>query len=124
MRLEMLMKIAEEEVVAALGLLPPEVQREAEAVPVLFGSSPTEVLSPEEGGDENLLGLFTGESFCDRGHTLDPMPAQIFLFLENLWEYADRDEEIFREEVMTTYLHELGHYLGWDEEDLAGRDLD
>jgi predicted Zn-dependent protease with MMP-like domain len=26
--------------------------------------------------------------------------------------------------VRVTYLHELGHFLGWDEEDLAARGLD
>jgi predicted Zn-dependent protease with MMP-like domain len=30
----------------------------------------------------------------------------------------------FQEEVRRTYLHELGHYLGLDEEALAERDLD
>jgi hypothetical protein len=37
---------------------------------------------------------------------------------------ADADEEIFREEVHTTYLHELGHYLGLDEDDLFDRGLE
>jgi len=31
---------------------------------------------------------------------------------------------VFREEVERTYLHELGHYLGWDEDDVAARGLD
>jgi predicted Zn-dependent protease with MMP-like domain len=34
------------------------------------------------------------------------------------------DAATFREEVRRTYLHELGHYLGLDEDDLADRDLD
>jgi predicted Zn-dependent protease with MMP-like domain len=32
--------------------------------------------------------------------------------------------EVFRDEVRLTYLHELGHYLGWDEDELAARGLD
>ena len=33
-------------------------------------------------------------------------------------------EEFFRDEVHTTYLHELGHYLGLDEDDLTERGLE
>ena len=47
----------------------------------------------------------------------------ILLFLENLWDFAGEDEEIFRQEVRTTYLHELGHYLGLEEIDLEERGL-
>jgi predicted Zn-dependent protease with MMP-like domain len=52
------------------------------------------------------------------------MPPQIILFLDNLWDFADRDEGVFRQEVRTTLLHELGHYLGLDEDDLTERGLD
>ena len=34
------------------------------------------------------------------------------------------DVDVFREEVRLTYLHELGHYLGWDEDELTARGLD
>jgi predicted Zn-dependent protease with MMP-like domain len=52
------------------------------------------------------------------------MPAEIELFLENLWDFADGDHKVFCDEVRITYLHELGHFLGWDEDDLAARELD
>jgi predicted Zn-dependent protease with MMP-like domain len=52
------------------------------------------------------------------------MPPQIILFLLNLWEFSDADEEIFGEEVHTTYLHELGHYLGLNEDELTERGLE
>ena len=48
----------------------------------------------------------------------------IWLFLENIWDYAGRDTAAYREEVRVTYVHELGHYLGLDEDDLEVRDLD
>ena len=53
-----------------------------------------------------------------------PLPPQIILFLENLWDMAESEEEAFREEVHTTYLQELGHYLGLDEDDLFDRGLE
>ena len=37
---------------------------------------------------------------------------------------TEGDVEIFRDECRLTYLHELGHYLGWDEDDLTARGLD
>ncbi len=66
-----------------------------------------------DGIEPDTLGLFTGPEFADEGNV--PLPPQIILFLENLWDFAEGDEAIFREEVRTTFLHELGHYLGLDE---------
>jgi len=120
---EHLKRIADREVERAIGSLPEEVQREAQTVPVVFEMRPTDdMLGPDI--DENILGLFVGEPLADRGATLDPLPAQILLFLENLWDFVEADKALFREEVRITYLHELGHYFGWDEDDLAQRDID
>ncbi|MBO35508.1 MAG: hypothetical protein CMO64_04870 [Verrucomicrobiales bacterium] len=71
----------------------------------------------------DTLGLFCGEALNDLPSN-HPVPNQIILFLENLWDFAEGDEEIFLNEVQVTYLHELGHYFGFDEEDLAERKLD
>ena len=68
-----------------------------------------------EGIEADSLGLFTGPAFDEESNSASPVPPQIILFLETLWDFAAEDEEIFLEEVHTTYLHELGHYLGLDE---------
>ena len=52
------------------------------------------------------------------------MPPQVILFLENIWELAEGDEEIFCDEIRKTFLHELGHYFGLDEADLTQRGLE
>jgi predicted Zn-dependent protease with MMP-like domain len=52
------------------------------------------------------------------------LPPQIILFRENIWDQAEQDEEWFLDEVHTTYLHELGHYLGLDEDELIERGLE
>ena len=57
-------------------------------------------------------------------HSHVPLPPQIILFLENLWDFSESDEEIFLDEVHTTLLHELGHYLGLGEDDLEERGLE
>ena len=48
----------------------------------------------------------------------------LILFLENLWDSAGGDEGDFCQEVRTTFLHELGHYLGLGEDELDARGLE
>ncbi len=73
-----------------------------------------------EGIDPDQLGLFEGVGAEDPAHHQVP---RIVIWLGNLWEMSNRDEEAFREEVRVTFLHELGHYIGFGEEDLEERDL-
>lgn len=115
--------LAQAEVEATIRALPPPVQERARPLPVTFQPVPGANML-EDGIDPDLLGLFVGESFTEEGWTTDPLPAQIILFLNNLWEEAGHDERRFREEVHTTYLHELGHYLGLGEEGLEVRGLE
>jgi predicted Zn-dependent protease with MMP-like domain len=72
-----------------------------------------------------LLGFFSGTSLSDRSND-DPwaqLPATITLFRRNLERIAyDRDHLI--EELRITVLHEVGHFLGLDEDDLEARGLD
>ena len=70
----------------------------------------------------DTLGLFTGAEFAEENDV--PLPPQIILFLENIWGLVETDEKHFCDEVRTTYLHELGHYLGLDEEELTERGLE
>lgn len=103
--------------------LPPPIRPLAEAVPVHFEAVPDESVLAE-GFEPDILGLFTGNPHGTEFSHDAAAPAQIVLYLENLWDVAEGDLAAFREEVRLTYLHELGHYLGWDEDDLAARGLD
>jgi predicted Zn-dependent protease with MMP-like domain len=103
--------------------LPPPLGKLASAIPVHCEARPGQELL-DEGFEDDILGLFTGSAYGSDYREDQPMPAQIILYLENLWEFADGDEAVFRDEVRITYLHELGHYFGWDEDDLAARELD
>jgi predicted Zn-dependent protease with MMP-like domain len=124
MNFQHLSTIAEQVVSAARRRLPPEVRAVAERVPVCYEAMPNAAIQAE-GWEPDILGLFVGHA---HGTELDAgaqnLPPQILLFLENLWDYAENDEEIYRDEVRLTYLHELGHYLGWDEDEIAQRGLD
>jgi predicted Zn-dependent protease with MMP-like domain len=118
-----LAEIAAATVGATQRKLPPEIRPLARAVPVHYEAAPhPSVLA--EGFEPDILGLFTGNPHGTEFSHDQPAPPQILLYLENLWDLADGDVEIFREEVRLTYLHELGHYLGWDEDELAARGLD
>jgi predicted Zn-dependent protease with MMP-like domain len=90
-------------------------------LPVTFEREPNADLQAD-GIEPDTLGLFTGAEFVDEGNI--PLPPQIILFLENLRDFAEGDEVIFREEVRTTFLHELGHYLGLGEGELTERGLE
>lgn len=107
---------AEAEIARLTRQLQPEVRAALDDLPVHLQARPDEAIAEEFGDD--LLGLFSGEALEERGETLCPSPPQIHLYLKNLWEASEHDPEIYRAEVGITFLHELGHYLGWDEEDL------
>jgi predicted Zn-dependent protease with MMP-like domain len=116
-------RLAEEEVRRTLRRLPPKLRPHAEALPVSYEPRPNEAILAD-GWEPDLLGLFVGKAYGDEEGGFADVPPQILLFLENLWDFAEADETIYRDEVRTTYLHELGHYLGLDELDLEARGLD
>jgi len=105
-----------------LQFLPGELCDAAGQIPVCFEDFPSEALVAD-GLDPEILGLFVGAPRHESGHEPGP-PPQIILYLENILMEGKEAGTSFDEEVRRTYLHELGHYLGLDEEDLADRDLD
>jgi predicted Zn-dependent protease with MMP-like domain len=113
--------MAGDEVEATLARLPAPLREKAIRLPITFERIPNAGLQAD-GIAPDTLGLFVGPDFADE--EAGPMPPQIILFLENLWDVTEGDADIFREEVETTLLHELGHYLGLDEGDLMDRGLD
>ena len=109
------------EVEATQSALPKPLRERAEKLPVTFERQPNAGLQAD-GIEVDTLGLFTGPEFADEENF--PLPPQIILFLENIWDVAETKEKRFCEEVQTTFLHELGHYLGLDEDGLSDRGLE
>jgi predicted Zn-dependent protease with MMP-like domain len=118
-----LTQIAADAVGAAQRQLPPEIRPLARGVAIHYERLPAADVTAE-GFPADILGLFTGSPHGTELSQDDLQPPQILLYLENLWDFAEDDLEIYREEVRLTYLHELGHYLGWDEDQIAARGLD
>lgn len=118
-----LTQIAADTVGAAQRQLPPEIRPLARGVAVHYEKLPADdVLAL--GFEPDILGMFVGAAHGTELAHDNPAPPQILLYLDNLWDFAGEDIEIFQAEVRLTYLHELGHYLGWDEDDLTARGLD
>jgi predicted Zn-dependent protease with MMP-like domain len=102
----------------ALRELPRSIRSYVEHVPLLIEDFPSEELMREENLSPQTLGLFLGvprteAAATDQPHDLD----RVILFKKNLEKQArDRDELI--EQIQITVKHEIGHYLGLDEDDL------
>ncbi len=120
---ERLTLLAADAVGGTFRTLPAAIRGPALGVAVHYERLPSaEVIA--EGFPADILGLFSGDAYGTELSRDLPQPPQILLYLQNLWEFAEKDVSIFEEEVRTTYLHELGHYFGWDEDDVAARGLE
>ena len=115
--------IAEDTVRDTLRRLPAELRVQAEHVLVKHERRvPRDQL--DDGVEPDTMGLFLGCSFAEEEQSSDPLPPRILLFLDEIWDEAEGDAAVYRDEVRRTYLHELGHYLGFDEDGLADRGLE
>lgn len=105
----------------AMAGLPPEFRKaleEAVRVEVLDRPTPQQLASVGLEEADLLLGLYEGVPLTQRSVLDGPTPPDvIYLFREDLEDACD-DMATLAEEVRVTLLHELGHYFGFDEDDL------
>jgi len=111
---------------AALEELPDPVRRALQNTPVVVEPFPSEAVlkDGEPPLSPDLLGLCRGFSLMDRS-TQNPwseLPGEITLYQNNLERMAATRDELV-EQIRITVLHEVGHVLGLDEEDLDERGL-
>ena len=92
----------EEHVRNALDSLPPHLARALDNVAV--------VIEEENADEPDLFGLFDWPEY---------MPAKISIYRRPLDEDFDDPAEL-EEEIRITVLHELAHYFGMDEDQIAG----
>jgi predicted Zn-dependent protease with MMP-like domain len=98
---------------AVLARLPSDLRAEAETVILAIADEPPE--------GEDLLGLYDGVPLVERGpDDLLWEPDRITLFYEPLLAAADTEEEL-RREIRITLVHELGHFFGFNEDELRER---
>ena len=73
--------------------------------------------SAQRDSPNDLLGLFSGWPRVERGGELPLLPDRITLFQRPIESLCSSKEDVARE-VKKTLLHEVGHYLGLEEEEL------
>lgn len=97
----------------------PHVIREAVLeVPVLAEPKPTREMAEHAPAiNPEVLGLFVGTSVGDKLAGGSGYGDVVLLFQKNL-ERAGRSRQEVSKEMKVTLLHEYGHYLGFDEEEL------
>lgn len=98
--------------------LPPVIRETVLTVPVLVQPKPTaEIADRAPHISPDVLGLFVGSSVGDQVSAPSGYPDVVLLFQRNL-ERAGRTRREVAREIKITLLHEYGHYLGFDEEEL------
>ena len=115
-----LIDVATEEIEKTRSELPPPLRAALKEVATVLEEFPTPA-QEADGVESNQLGLFEGADATDPA---SPQMPRIVMWLGNIWEMCEAQEEAYREEVRVTFLHEIGHYLGLAEEDLTQRGLE
>lgn len=107
-----------------LETMPEDLAEAIENVGIHIEEVPTrEMLDGQGHLSPGILGLYVGVPLPNQSVMGPaPIPAQIFLFRRNIERYARTNDDV-TEELRVTLIHEIGHHLGLDEDDLAARGL-
>lgn len=111
-RWDKLLALAQKVVEKTMADLPADLAAEARQVPVLF--------EEECADDPEILGHY---GHFEPGEVSDAN-GPIILYLRAIEDFCIDEGEDFASEVRITYLHELGHHIGFDEDDLEARGLE
>ncbi len=111
----------------ALASLPEPVRRYLSNVAIAVEDVPSDddLLASDPPLSPAVLGLFRGASYGHKA-SMDPwshFPSSIVLYQRNLERFARSRAELI-EQIGVTLVHEVGHFLGLDEDDLWERGLD
>ena len=111
----------DKQVQEAARALPRQFRKSLDRVNVIVQDLPDSQLHEAGAVDEvspDMLGLFDGVPLPETaGHDGPLRPSRIYLFQRNLERMSATKEELV-EQIRITLYHELGHYLGFEEEDM------
>lgn len=105
----------------AIARIPEEIRDHMYNMAIIVEDFPSRELLDEVGvpEGETLFGLYTGIPLPDRSAAEPPLyPDEILIFKGPLETYC-RDLAELEEEIEITVVHEVAHYLGFDEDQLA-----
>lgn len=109
-------------VAEALDEIPEPFQSRLAGVEVVVEDEPSSELLRDMGFDprrDTLFGLYDGVPLDERGAETLPLPDRIIIYYRPLVREFRRPEAI-RREVRKTVIHEIGHFFGLDDDDIAG----
>lgn len=106
-------ELTESIVASTMAELPASIRERLASIPVLIEHTPSSD-DVKSGIEPDTLGFFDEDA-----HGV----ARITLWIDNIRDFARDEDSDFSDEIRTTLLHEIGHALGWDEEDLDERGL-
>ncbi len=99
--------------------LPHDLHNRATEVLIIAEDSP-----PAAMDDDELLGLYDGIPLPERSIDGQPLfPDRIFVYRLPLMRMCRNIREL-RREIRATIIHELGHFFGFDEDDLERMGLE
>ena len=104
----------------AIGGLPPEFAKLLDNIAVVVEEEPSDDdLDVLEEPDNELLGIYRGVALTRRSFDMLPMlPDQIAIFRGPILRVARSRHEAVHE-IRDTVIHELGHYFGLHDDDMA-----
>jgi predicted Zn-dependent protease with MMP-like domain len=117
-------RLSEEEFAAvveqAIARVPEEIRQALGNMVITVQDHPSLELLEDLGfsPDEELFGVYSGIPLNERSVTAPPLyPDIIYIFREPLEDYCRSRRELV-EEIEITVVHEIAHYLGFDEAQL------
>jgi predicted Zn-dependent protease with MMP-like domain len=102
----------------AVDSLTGELKNQLENVAIIIEENPPVPSAPRIDPGQELLGLYHGIMKKDRGFWYgNVLPDQIIIYRKPLERISSSLHEL-KENVRQTVIHEIGHYFGFDEEEL------
>jgi predicted Zn-dependent protease with MMP-like domain len=103
----------------ALAAVPERFRKYLDNVVIVVEEEPMdedydETDTPDE---DELFGIFRGSPYFERDRSVSELPAQIALFRGPILRSCETRGEAVRE-IRDTVVHELGHLLGLDDEEM------
>jgi predicted Zn-dependent protease with MMP-like domain len=110
----------------ALGRVPAEIRERLDNILISVQRRPSPEMSAALGlePDDPPFGIYSGVSLAERSEFDPPLyPDTIFIFQEPLERFCRSMKEL-EEEIEITVVHEIAHFLGMTEEELAALGYD
>ena len=107
--------------------IPEKFLKRLDNVAIVIASAPTpsQLEANHVGKGSALLGLYEGVALTRRGDSYGNggiLPDKITIFKEPILYASGHDEERLREIVRDTVWHEIAHYFGYNDDEIASRE--